>query len=561
MKPRAFQAPPSRRIGLRAGIGLAALFPIVTLQERAPAPASARNVLFVCIDTLRADRLGCYGHDRATSPHLDQLAARGQRFTRAYATAPWTLPSVASMMTGLLPDTHRANHFMAPVSPAAELLASKFFAAGFETRSFVGNYFLQPVFGLDVGFDDYDRGCLVDRAGVNSDCISDAVLEWLGAREGDRPFFLYLHYFDPHYNYVEHDGFEFGSQDTERVKSGQDIWDLREQVPHFDAADRARLFDLYDSEVAFTDHHLGRVLAALDERGLTDSTLIVLCADHGEELAEHGWVGHTTPLYEETVRIPMIFAGPGIAAGTCDRLVQLDDLLPTLLSYAGLPFPASGVQGRSLLPWIAAEPAAWPAPPASAIDRARQSGEAFITVETEEIPLEHSSADVNRRQRIHKDNWRIKVDVDEDGTESYRIFKTDEPDGTNKERDPRDHPEALAMLLAAIEEEYQSRLQPLLEAEAKRRSVVARRTALVIWPYKLIVDDEKGASELYDLSADQAESRDLASADPERAAAMRRRLDTLARHLADAALAPPDPIDSTIAKETREQLEALGYTR
>ncbi len=496
--------------------------------------AGPRNVVVVVIDTLRADRLGCYGYSRPTSPALDALAARGLCFERAYATAPWTLPSTASLLTGLQPEVHRASHFFASISPEARLLAESLAGEGYENAAFVGNYFVQPLFGFERGFDRYDQGCMVDRGGINSPQISDAAIAWL-EQPRERPFFLYLHYFDPHYNYWEHEGFKFGGEDTERVFSGADIYALREQAPRFDAADRARLDALYDSEVAFTDHHVGRVFRKLEELGVDDETYVVVTADHGESLGEHGWIGHTVQLYEESIRIPLIVAGPGLEpARHGDLPVQLDDVIVPLLRLAG---------GEEAGPWSSA---------AARVAAGLRPDEALCSVETSGLD---ESEPVAAQKSVTRAPWKLFIDTAADGTESYRLFKLDEPAGRRKKR-LEDHPAQVRLLLDARATD----LEELKKERERNRETLTRKRALVQGHQKVIVDLVSGTVELYDLALDPREQRDLATEQPERAAALQARLRELIDALAAAALPEGAPLDDEAAAEHRRRIQASGYS-
>jgi arylsulfatase A-like enzyme len=510
-----------------------------------PRPA---NLLLVVIDTLRADRLSCYGHERATTPCIDGLARRGLRFERAWCTAPWTLPSTVSLLTGLQPEVHRASQFFASISPDARLIAQQLAARGYDTAAVVGNYFVQPVFGFERGFDEYDVGCTVDRGGINSDRVSDRALQWL-AQPREQPFFLYLHYFDPHYNYHEHDGFRFGGEDTDRVFSGADVHQLRAHLPDFDDADRRRLDELYDSEVAFTDHHLGRVLARLDELGIAGETFVVVTADHGESLGEHGWIGHTIQLYEESVRIPLIVAGPGIApGGVSDAPVQLDDVAVPLLSWldgrGDVPLDGDGSQRRAADAGAdgggARAPAGLLAP-----------DEAFLAVETVGIDEPEEVAPLRVVELLP---WKLFIDVDEAGIESYRLFKLDEPEGRRKKR-PEEHAVEIRRLLDARAADLERRTRE----RDRARETLTKRVALVKGGDKLHLDLVSGAIELYDLRADPRERTDLAAAQPERAAMLRARLDEIMSGLRAAALRDGEPIAGEAADEHRRRIQGIGY--
>jgi choline-sulfatase len=297
-------------------------------SREAARPAVAPNVVLVTIDTLRADHLGCYGYKPAVTPTLDGLASRGVRFETAVAHAPLTAPSHASILTGHTPLGHGVRDNGAYVLPdGVRTVAEEFQKAGYRTAGFVSGFPLKRRFGFDRGFDTYDdqlprgkdarRTAYVERT---ADRTTDAALRWLEtpspAGAPRKPFFLWVHYFDPHAPY---------------------------EAP---AEAMAGVASPYDGEIAFVDAQLGRLLRRLDE--MKDApTLLLVTADHGESLGEHGEDTHGIFLYDSTLRVPLVLAGPGVPAGGVARTVARGvDVAPTLLDYAGLA--AKGLEGRSL---------------------------------------------------------------------------------------------------------------------------------------------------------------------------------------------------------------------
>jgi choline-sulfatase len=295
-------------------------------------PAERPNVLLVTIDTLRADRVGCYGRAQALTPTMDGLAARGVRFATAVAHVPLTAPSHASILTGLTPLGHgvRDNGGYA-LPPQIHTAAEDFGKAGYRTAAFVSGFPLNRRFGFDRGFEAYDdhlpkgndprRALHVERF---ADATTDAVLRWMAEPEPSparRPFFLWVHYYDPH-------------------------------APYEPPADLATRFaaEPYDGEVAFVDAQLGRLLRKLDEKGELTRTLLLVTADHGEALGEHGEQSHGLFIYDSTLLVPFLVAGPGIAPGRVATPVARGiDVLPTLLDGAGLKVRPE-IEGRSLRP-------------------------------------------------------------------------------------------------------------------------------------------------------------------------------------------------------------------
>ena len=307
--------------------------------RRAPAeapssPADKPNVLLVTIDTLRADHVGCYGDQAASTPSLDALAARGVRFETAVSHVPLTGPSHASILTGRTPLGHGfRNNGGFVLAPTVKTVAEDFRQAGYRTAAFISGFPLDRRFGFDRGFDTYEdhlprgndsrRTPYVERF---ADQTTDAVLRWLSASSttaGNKAarWFLWVHYYDPHAPYE----------------------------PPADLAARFRTAP-YDGEIAFVDRELARVLRGIDEHGGLAKTIVLVTADHGESLGEHGEGTHGVFVYDATLRVPWIMAGPHIPAGRVSTTVaRLIDVLPTLVDYAGLPRRAD-LEGRSVRP-------------------------------------------------------------------------------------------------------------------------------------------------------------------------------------------------------------------
>ena len=291
--------------------------------DAAAAPGGLRgaNLLLVTIDTLRADRVGAPG----LTPTLDALASGGLRFTNAYAHVPVTLPSHASIMTGLAPPAHGVrDNGSYRLAPARTTLAESLGAAGYRTGAFIGAFVLDSRFGLGQGFDEYDdrfdgvaRSFAANFVQRRADEVLRRTTDWIaggGAAPPAAPWFAWAHLFDPHEPY-----------------------DAPEQ----------RVSDPYDNEVAFTDAALGRFFARLRRAGALDHTLTIVTADHGEALGEHGEMTHTLFAYDTTLRVPLIIAGPGIPIAVRNAPVAHVDLMPTILDLLGLDLP-DGLQGRSL---------------------------------------------------------------------------------------------------------------------------------------------------------------------------------------------------------------------
>ena len=318
-------------------------------------PAPPPNIVLIVVDTLRADRVGCFGADRATTPAIDGLATDGVVFDRAYSVAPWTMPSVASILTGLYPGAHGVDHISAVLPDQADTLAERLHRAGYNTTGIVSHVLLTRKFNFHQGFDTYleseARGHdYVSTPGVVGQ--AEDALDKLTASPA--PFFLFIHLFDPHYNYKRHPQYGFSAPRQGRLDGTQSMHELRTIRRTMTAPEIAYLRDIYDEEVRFTDDGIGRITEAIRKHGVYDKTAILVTADHGEEFLERGWIGHTVSLYNELVHVPLVLKLPdGRYAGT--RLaapISSVSITPTLLDLAGVGAHLA-LHGRSLQPLIA----------------------------------------------------------------------------------------------------------------------------------------------------------------------------------------------------------------
>ena len=292
------------------------------------------HVLLVTIDTLRADRLGSYGHAQARTPVLDRLAAEGARFADASTHAPLTYPAHVGILTGRYPAVFDARlNGMNPLPAVATTLAERMKSAGYRTGAVVGSVILERAYGLDQGFDTYDDRIAVRPADMVATAdmqrsaaeVTTAALAWLssgGAGTAGAPWFLWAHYYDPHLPY-----------DAPAKYAG------------------ALPGRPYDAEIAFVDAELGRLLAAVDR----SRTLVVITSDHGEALGEHGEPDHGFFLYDATLRVPLLMAGAAGAGRIAPRVVTEQvrsiDIAPTIADVAGLG-PDPEADGESLVPLL-----------------------------------------------------------------------------------------------------------------------------------------------------------------------------------------------------------------
>jgi hypothetical protein len=308
---------------------------ITRLRER-----TDLNVLFILIDTLRADRLGSYGYERETSPEIDRHVSTGVRFARHLAQSSWTKCSMASLWTGLYPMRSGITRYDDVIPSEARLPAETLKEAGFQTVGLYRNGWVAPTFGFEQGFDVYTRPAArplppsvrlenptIKARGTDEDAVA-AAIEFLRVN-GDERWFLYLHLMDVHEYLYDEETALFGGSYS----------------------------DIYDNSIRWVDRVIGVLLAHLAERGHFEDTLVVIGSDHGEAFRERGYEGHARKVFRETTEVPFFLAfpfrlEPGVVVDVRTRNV---DVWPTVLDLIGLESPP-GIDGRSLAPWF---PRSW----------------------------------------------------------------------------------------------------------------------------------------------------------------------------------------------------------
>jgi arylsulfatase A-like enzyme len=367
-------------------------------ETQAPRP---RNLILISLDTLRADHLGCYGYPEETSPHIDELARQGVLFEQASAPSPWTLPSHASMLTGLYPRSHGVNGWQRAIPKELYTLPEILGEHGFATGGVVNaGVILTSKRGFDLGFESYEvlRPATSVPAGAARSVIVRA-MEWLRANKGE-PFFLFVHFYDLHADYKSLPDYgELFPSDYEGPADGTQKQLTRYATGHIEGwgEEEARhLARLYDAGVRQLDDRLGRLFEYLKSEGVWEETLIVLTSDHGEEFLDHGSVDHGRTLYEEQLHVPLVLVGPGVPRGLrVAGNVSLIDIVPSALSMLGLPVPED-LEGVDLSrAWR--EAGAWPVerPMFAEADRwtAMQEGDYKRSVRREHLKLHylHSS--------------------------------------------------------------------------------------------------------------------------------------------------------------------------
>lgn len=311
-------------------------------------------VVLVVIDTLRADHLGVYGYERPTSPQIDAFASRSTVFERAFATSPWTGPSVGSMLTGHVPSRHgggelnrddsgkivlrKGTKIFGRLDESVETLAEQLAAHGYASAAVVTNAVLEPGSSFDRGFATYRYLGPRSRAPA----VTDAALRCLDERS-DGPFFLMVYYFDPHLPYLADGGWagRFTRDHATVLETPiRNVHEVRRRLRELGAGDREYIRAAYDEEIAFVDREIGRLLEGLEERGLLAQALVVLTSDHGEELFDHGGFEHGHHLYQELLHVPLVVHAPGwLTPGRVTVPVSVMDVPATVLEAWALPRP------------------------------------------------------------------------------------------------------------------------------------------------------------------------------------------------------------------------------
>lgn len=319
-----------------------------------PSPAAGYNVILISIDSLRADHLGAYGYARDTSPAMDGLASRGLKFAHHSSTTSWTLPAHMSLLTARSILGHGVVFDDRSLSPSVSTVAEAFQNGGYLTHAIVSAPYLNSRYGFARGFDDYDDRTIFFETNedsyrsVTGPELVDAASRFLVRPHGAKPFFLFLHFWDVHYDYAPGPPYEkmFDPDYTGTVDGNNFYFDpaIREGM---NLRDLQHLLALYDGEIRLVDDQIARLRAELVRLGIAGRTMIAVVADHGDEFFEHGNKGHHRTLYEEVIHTPFVLEVPGHrpSAPVVEEEVSLIDVAPTLLGLAGVKAP-EGAEGR-----------------------------------------------------------------------------------------------------------------------------------------------------------------------------------------------------------------------
>jgi choline-sulfatase len=356
-----------------------------------------RNVILIVIDTLRWDHVGSYGASRRdTTPALDRFAREAVRFDRAYATAPWTRPSIGSMITGLYPSSHGGTGVDVPLPNTALTLAEILSARDYTTDGVVSNWVISEKNGFAQGFDTYHESASLLQKESTSKQVTEVARTLLEKRIGqERPFFLFVHYFDPHFRYLPHAEIGWAGGEVGRIADWPTMFDLRKLASELTEAEVENLRDLYAEEIRHADTQVGDLIAAIDELGLAEQSVVAIVSDHGEEIFDRDYIGHAHSLHEELIRVPFMLRVPGVPAMQVETPVSLVGLTPTILDAAGVSHDGIDFQGSSLMPMTRGEADSEGAP---------------LFVEVDFIP-EHRIVRTSRKQGIVHGRYKLIRDL------------------------------------------------------------------------------------------------------------------------------------------------------
>lgn len=409
-------------------------------RDRAP----RLNIILISSDTTRADHVSAYGYrgatGAATTPNIDELASRGALFAEAHSTTSWTLPAHMALLTGMPNQLHGVRYDKIRLDEHRKTLAERLTGAGYQSVGFFGGPYLHPIFGFARGFARYEPftgarmayDTLQGQSDINvirvaereshriptAEKLTNQAIDFLtNGRDPDRPFFLFLHHWDAHYDYVA----------PERLvrKFAPDHDEMKERLPmsnfisnpriHKDMPPEEYRYVLanYDAEIAHVDEQIGRLFQKLRELDLLENTLIVFTSDHGEEFFEHGNKGHRYNLHRESLHVPLVIAGPGVRKNVAiEETVRIFDIAPTILDLAGLDATDEEIYGQSLAPFlrgdsipgplrdlpILAELTFMPAPEASATETAVPVDPSYFFHHEAFSKLDHKVIEVRKRE-------------------------------------------------------------------------------------------------------------------------------------------------------------------
>jgi len=432
-----------RRTALAAiGFLVALLIIAFAVVHLRPAVHTDANLIIVVLDAARADRVGCYGYPRPTTPNIDLLAKESVLFARHYCQIPFTTPSTASLFTGQHPDTHRVTYPALEHEEPQETMAAVLNQRGFDTALFSSTPCASPAMGVGTHFQEayYRRRMPDEGPGFAPESLLGQFRAWLEIHADER-FFAYVHFLPPHSPYQQpremtdlFAGADPPGYDPAALTPGRFEFPVYEETQPPNLAEPPPLpewLNLYDANLRYGDWAVAELVEMLRDKGLLDNTVLVVTADHGEAFGEHGYIWHSHAIHQEAARIPLVIRFPhGRRQQVVDTPTQTIDLFPTICDLFRLPIP-DGVQGASLLPLI----------------EGKHRGEGAYAITTSLQPRKYMVRTDHFALLLYDNpTWRALYDLETDPEERRNVIA--------------DHPEEAARLHGMFEQYVQTQPQP-----------------------------------------------------------------------------------------------------
>jgi arylsulfatase A-like enzyme len=377
------------------------IFNIYIFSYKSLSTSDSPNVILISLDTVRADRLGSYGNPRNTSPNIDKLASQGVLFENAYTQAPWTLPAMATVHTSLYPTEHGAIQGRLRIKKNLNTLAEQMKNNNYKTMAVTTHPFVDSKHGFAQGFDIFDERNHQGAYDASAERLTQKAIKLLSDNIDDK-FFLWVHYFDPHSAYLNHEEFSYGQKPPGNLPDTLKASILNNMLDKLNSEDVEFIFDIYDEEISYTDSSIGQLLDAVDKLGLMDNTAIILTADHGEEFMERARFGHGRNTYDELIRVPLIIYNPQekeLSGLRVRHSVETREIAKTVLEICGIENSHFG--GNNLL------------------DVARDNGDTTTYLAFSEGSSTGSKGTVNHA--VIGDGWKLIRNLRDDTFELYDL--------------------------------------------------------------------------------------------------------------------------------------------
>ncbi len=377
------------------------------------------DLVLITIDTVRADHLELYGYHKPTARNLTKLGREGIVFQDAFSQAPWTLPSMASIHTGLAPSDHGAIDSRSPIGDTHATVAEIFQANGYRTQAVVSHVFVGSNFGFGRGFDTIDESHVLGHNGSTSRALTETALRLFNA-SSDAPTFLWVHYFDPHYSYLRHPEFNFATERKGRfgnaihfaTPEGTELLDLSR-------GEKQYMIGVFDEEIAHTDHWIGALIEGVREADRDRAAVFVVTADHGEAFLERGRLAHGKDLYDELIHVPLIIGGDidrTMRGLSIHHSVETAAIPTTLLQLAGVeehPIPGMDLIATALSqhvpPYASSEGSYARGHDQRKVSIARRGWKLIHNLDDDRFELYNRAADPHERQNLIDDPESAKT--------------------------------------------------------------------------------------------------------------------------------------------------------